>query len=394
MAFGQNITGSGAKGYVPKFTGTETVTNSRIFQNGTGVGINTTTPAATLDVDGNINSATGFDLGGQPFAFGSNGNVFFGFAGNATLTESGNTAIGFQAFISDTTGCCNLASGTFALQANTTGCCNAASGNGALQINSTGSDNTADGTDALNSNTSGSLNVAVGLDALQTNTDGYANTGIGMEALRGNNTGNHNTSLGFSADVSSGALTNATAIGANAYVTQENSLVLGAISGVNNGIGNTNVGIGTTAPTNIFTIGQNFGHAIADGWDTYSSRRWKTNIESLHGALAKVEQLRGVSYDLKDSGKHEIGVIAEEVGTVVPEVVSWAKGGKQAQGVDYSRLTALLIEATKEQQALIRQQQKQIDRLTQQLQQVKAVLEEHSQQAPALESAKAQVLHK
>jgi hypothetical protein len=32
--------------------------------------------------------------------------------------------------------------------------------------------------------------------------------------------------------------------------------------------------------------------------------------------------LRGVSYDLKDSGKHEIGVIAEEVGAVVPEVVT------------------------------------------------------------------------
>jgi hypothetical protein len=32
------------------------------------------------------------------------------------------------------------------------------------------------------------------------------------------------------------------------------------------------------------------------------------------GALGKVGQLRGVSYDLKDSGKHEIGLIAEEVG--------------------------------------------------------------------------------
>jgi len=36
-------------------------------------------------------------------------------------------------------------------------------------------------------------------------------------------------------------------------------------------------------------------------------------------------QLRGVSHDLKDSGKHEIGVIAEEVGQVVPEVVSYEK---------------------------------------------------------------------
>jgi len=49
--------------------------------------------------------------------------------------------------------------------------------------------------------------------------------------------------------------------------------------------------------------------------------------------------LRGVSYDLKDSGTHQIGVIAEEVGAVVPEVVTWERNGKDAQGVDYGRLT-------------------------------------------------------
>jgi hypothetical protein len=110
----------------------------------------------------------------------------------------------------------------------------------------------------------------------------------------------------------------------------------------------------------VFTIGQGAGQAVADGWATYSSRRWKTNIHTLHGALATVEQLRGVSYDVKVNGKHEVGVIAEEVGAVIPEVVSWDQNGKDAQSVDYGRLTALLIEATKEQQALIHQQQEQI----------------------------------
>lgn len=69
-----------------------------------------------------------------------------------------------------------------------------------------------------------------------------------------------------------------------------------------------------------------------------------------------MERLRGVSYDLKANGKHEIGVMAEEVGAVVPEVVQWEKNGKDAQGVDYSRLTALLIEAVKQQQREIQQQ--------------------------------------
>ena len=102
------------------------------------------------------------------------------------------------------------------------------------------------------------------------------------------------------------------------------------------------VGIGTTRPSNILTIGRGLGHPVSDSWETYSSRRWKTNIRPLEDALGKVEQLRGVSYDLKDSGKHEIGVIAEEVGAVVPEIVSYEKNGKDAAGVDYGRLRALL----------------------------------------------------
>jgi hypothetical protein len=111
-----------------------------------------------------------------------------------------------------------------------------------------------------------------------------------------------------------------------------------------------NVGIGTTKPSNILTIGRGAGHPVSDSWETYSSLRGKANIHPLQHALSKVEQLRGVSYDLKASGKHEIGVIAEEVGGVVPEVVSFEENGKEARGVDYSRLTALLIEAVKQQQ--------------------------------------------
>jgi Chaperone of endosialidase len=124
--------------------------------------------------------------------------------------------------------------------------------------------------------------------------------------------------------------------------------------------GSVALGYFQSPPTNIFAIQQGYGAGIADGWNTYSSRRWKTNIETLHGALDKVDRLRGVSYDTKSTGEHEIGVIAEEVGAVVPEVVSWEDNGKDARSVDYARLTALLIEATKERQTLIQQQRQQI----------------------------------
>lgn len=135
-------------------------------------------------------------------------------------------------------------------------------------------------------------------------------------------------------------------------VGASNALVLGGT-----GQYAVKVGIGTATPSSVLTIAQGAGHPVSDGWETFSSRRWKTNIQTLHGALGKVEQLRGVSYDLKANGKHEVGVIAEEVGAVVPELVSYEENGKDARSVDYSRLTVLLIEATKEQQQEIQHQQ-------------------------------------
>ncbi len=206
-------------------------------------------------------------------------------------------------------------------------------------------------------------NTAVGSSALTALSTGSDNTASGKQALAANTA---------TADGGMDGLTNATAIGYGAIVGASNSLVLGGT-----GANAVNVGIGTVAPSNVFTIAQGAGVAVSDGWTTYSSRRWKTNIRTLQGALDTVQRLRGVSYNLKATGKHEIGMIAEEVGTVVPDLVTW--NGKDAEGVDYTRLTALLIEATKEQQAIIDNQQRmvnaqqaQIAQLTSQLKMIQA----------------------
>jgi hypothetical protein len=311
-----------------------------------------------------VNAESNFSLAGYPFAFGSLvlNNAFLGFAGNFAATGTENTAVGDLALAAVDTGTSNTAIGTRALNSNAAGNGNTASGAAAMQLNTIGSYNTADGSGVLAQNTEGMFNTASGTNALYLNTTGIRNTAAGNNALFQNRTGSYNTAVGFLAgpDFNTPNLTNSTAIGAYAVVNQDNSLVLGSINGVNDATADTNVGIGTTTPTNLLTLGQNKGPAIADGWSTYSSRRWKTNIHSLDNALAKVTQLRGVSYDLKESGKHEIGVIAEEVGDVVPEVVSFESNGKDARGVDYSRLTAVLIEAVKQQQAQIREQGRQI----------------------------------
>ena len=101
------------------------------------------------------------------------------------------------------------------------------------------------------------------------------------------------------------------------------------------------------------------GNLTATSLSEISARKWKTNIQPLVGALGKIERLRGVSFDLRTNGKHDIGFIAEEVGEVVPEVVVRAENG-ETKSVNYSRLTALLVEAVKEQQAQIRELQSEI----------------------------------
>lgn len=88
----------------------------------------------------------------------------------------------------------------------------------------------------------------------------------------------------------------------------------------------------------------------AKSFNVASSRRWKTNIQPIEGALGKVQRLQGITFDWKTNGKHDIGLIAEEVGAVMPEVVAYEENGSDARSVDYARLVALLIEGMKEQQ--------------------------------------------
>jgi len=110
------------------------------------------------------------------------------------------------------------------------------------------------------------------------------------------------------------------------------------------------VGLGGVLPSYGLDLPNSSGAGTgrANAWITYSSRRWKENIKPISDALNKVERLRGVSYDWKTGGNHDIGLIAEEVGEVIPEIVDYEDNGKDAKGLDYARLVAVLIEAVKE----------------------------------------------
>jgi hypothetical protein len=115
--------------------------------------------------------------------------------------------------------------------------------------------------------------------------------------------------------------------------------------------GDRNVGIGTTAPAyrlELPNIANASGQGRANAWVTYSDIRFKENITPITNALEKINNLQGVYFDWKQNGKRNIGFIAQEVEPVLPEVVSTDPSG--IKSLDYSRLTALLVQGIKEQQ--------------------------------------------
>ncbi len=96
---------------------------------------------------------------------------------------------------------------------------------------------------------------------------------------------------------------------------------------------------------------QFYGKVKATSFATTSSARYKNQVETLTGARQALAQLRGVRFNWKDTGKPSLGLIAEEVAAVYPEVVDTDALTGEAQGVNYDALVGVLVEAIKEQQA-------------------------------------------
>jgi hypothetical protein len=120
------------------------------------------------------------------------------------------------------------------------------------------------------------------------------------------------------------------------------------------------IGTGSTTGLGVSTTGLTFnpstGNMIVSGTVTANSdEKLKTNIQTITNALEKVLSLRGVEYDRIDTLEHQIGVIAQEVEKIVPEVVypKQPAPSYETKSVAYANLIGLLIEAIKEQQTEI-----------------------------------------
>ncbi|MEM6263406.1 MAG: tail fiber domain-containing protein [Bacteroidota bacterium] len=91
-----------------------------------------------------------------------------------------------------------------------------------------------------------------------------------------------------------------------------------------------------------------------------SSIRFKDNIRQIEGALDKILSIRGVYFNWKKDGAHDLGFIAEEVGDYIPEIVAYEPDGVYTSGMNYSAITPMLVEAIKEQQKQIQALQEQL----------------------------------
>lgn len=217
------------------------------------VGIGLNAPTHRLDVglgDINVNTAANGYMIDDSYVLWHNAdasNIYVGVLAGINDGANSNTMVGAQSGQFNTTGDENTFLGFRAGHVNTTGHQNTLLGARAGSSNSTGSSNTFVG-EIAGLNSTADANTFVGTGAGQLTSTGSENTFIGMQVGPTNTIGAYNTIVGAHADVGANNLTNASAIGAEAFVTQSNSIVLGAISGQNGATSDTRVGIGTTAP--------------------------------------------------------------------------------------------------------------------------------------------------
>jgi len=369
--------------------------------------------AGQAHVNGRDNAFFGHDAGlnNAGNAISGNYNSFFG-----SNAGKSNTSGGFNSFFGSNAGLSNLGNANVSL-----GSFNSFFGTDA-GLNNTGNDNSFFGTQAGNGNTTGERNAF-----------------FGRNAGSGNVSGSDNTVIGANAAVIPNNLTNATAIGAGAVATQSNSIVLG--NNANVGIGTTDTafarlsvvaanngtavsgssgsggagvigvssgdGSGVTGLNDSDTgfAGKFNGHVlvlrtlsvgttlkvgslgVSGGTQLClngagliaacsSSLRYKTEVRQFSAGLEILNRLRPITFTWKSDHTRDLGLGAEDVAAVEPLLVTRNDKG-EIEGVKYDRLSAVLINAVKEQQAQIEQQQNQLkqqqDGLKQQQSQIESL---------------------
>lgn len=262
--------------------------------------------------------------------------------GSASLSGSYNTAIGDHAMQANTSGNNNSAIGHQALYNNTTGTLNSGLGLNSMFGNTSGTQGTAVGHRSMFAHTTGTGNTAIGIESGNSITAGSYNTMLGRYAGDSLTTGNYNTNIGNDTDVSASDVQFAVAIGHSA---------------VDKG---TNTGFIT--PTSGVYQGNN-----SSSWSTTSDKRIKKNITDNSIGLESINKIQVKNFEYRtqdeivdfDNPKAvvvkkdgiQVGVIAQEIQTALPDVVTEQTTG--ALSVNPDNITWYLVNAVKELSAQI-----------------------------------------
>jgi hypothetical protein len=310
---------------------------------------------------GNDNTFVGANAGANAKSFG---NTFIGSgAGRAALgPANSNTFVGV-----------NAGGGT------TTGVSNAFFGSGTGAGNTEGNSNSFFGFGAGFGATTGSGNAFFGHLAGTNNTTGNDNIFIGR------NSGNPNTAT---------QVDNSVAIGTNAKVATSNTIVLGNFAHVAQIPGQLEVHGGTVmtftsgfsgllasnvvvrdlvsgpvlpSPSPVcFRVvnatGSDGGYGLTTCTTSSSSIRDQTDLEPFSRGLEVVNRLRPTMFTRKASGEREIGLVAEEVAEVEP-LFTYKNDKGEVEGVKYPNLSAVFVNAIKEQQAQLAAQEEELREL-------------------------------
>ena len=233
----------------------------------------------------------------------------------------------------------------------------------------------------------GGRNKATGIKSFTLGNDNLAQ-GIGSSSIGENNisTGDYSMSLGlFSESVAKQSF----AFGNNAYADGYNTTAIGSANTIDDnatpdqwdqnnralvvGNGFYDESAAQLTRSDAFTVWFNGDATLAGNLNINSDARLKANIISLGSTLAKLLQIDGKTYTMKkdESEKQKIGLLAQDLEKVFPELVSESKGIKS---VNYQGLVPVLINAIKDQDVLMKEQEKILSEQKSELDKLKALV--------------------
>jgi len=158
----------------------------------------------------------------------------------------------------------------------------------------------------------------------------------------------------FKKNVNIGSVNNSLSASGNTLTVKANSLALNASDTTTTGnlIVNNTIAVQNTAGSKTATALSVNGAITATGDVTaFSDARLKSNVKKIDGALEKIKQMSGYTYNKSGDPKRSTGVIAQEVKAVLPEAVQEEEGGYMS--VAYGNMAGVIIEAIKQLDAKI-----------------------------------------